>query len=87
MFNQLDVIKKAAALIEEKKYIKAKDILNNFIKNNKTLRIDIKFYYICKNTNLITNQKIDYERKHKLKGTTSSVFIEEVFSKPRSFIN
>ncbi len=45
MFNQLDVIKKAAALIEEKKYIKAKDILNNFIKNNKTLRIDVKFYY------------------------------------------
>ena len=45
MLNQIDVIKKAAVLIEEKNYIKAKDILNNFIKNNKTSKIDIKFYY------------------------------------------
>ena len=37
MHNQIDVIKKAAALIEEKKYIKAKDILNNFIKKNKRI--------------------------------------------------
>ncbi len=45
MLNQLDVIKKASILIEEKKYILAREILNNFIKNNKTSKIDIKFYY------------------------------------------
>ncbi len=46
MLNQLDVIKKASILIEEKKYSQAKEILNNFIKKNKTSRIDIKLYYI-----------------------------------------
>ena len=45
MLNQLDVIKNASILIEEKKYTEAKEILNNFIKINKTIRIDIKFYY------------------------------------------
>ncbi len=45
MSNQLDVIQKAAVLIEERKYLKAKEILNTFIKNNKTSKIDIKFFY------------------------------------------
>ena len=45
MLNQLDVIKNASILIEKKKYTEAKELLNNFIKINKTIRIDIKFYY------------------------------------------
>ena len=45
MLNQLDVIRNASILIEKKKYIEAKEVLNDFIKNNKTSKIDIKFYY------------------------------------------
>ena len=45
MPHQIDIIKEASSLIEEKRYIQAKKILNDFIKKNKTSKIDIKFYY------------------------------------------
>ena len=45
MLNQLDIIKRASILIEERKYFQAKEILHDFIKINKTSKIDIKFYY------------------------------------------
>jgi len=45
MLNQLEIIKKASILIEKKKFIQAKQILIDFQKNAKNLKIDIKFYY------------------------------------------
>ena len=43
--SQLEVIKKASILIEDKKYVLAKDILLEYIQNFKNTKIDIKLYY------------------------------------------
>ena len=45
MYNQLEVIRKASILIEEKRYIQAKNVLLDFIKNFTNVKLDIKFYY------------------------------------------
>ena len=45
MYSQLEVIKKASSLIEDKSYIQAKKILLNFFENSKNVKLDIKFYY------------------------------------------
>ena len=45
MYSQLEVIKKASTLIEEKNYIQAKKILLSFFENSKNVKLDIKFYY------------------------------------------
>lgn len=45
MEQQLRIIKETSILIEEKKYIKAKDILLDYIKREKNSKKNIKFYY------------------------------------------
>ena len=45
MYNQLEIIKKASILIENKKYIQAKKILLDFLENSKNIKLDIKFFY------------------------------------------
>jgi len=45
MHNQQEIIKNASSLIEEKKYLKAKDMMLNFLKNSHNIKINIKFYY------------------------------------------
>ncbi len=45
MHNQQEIIKNASSLIEEKKYLKAKDMMLNFLKNSQNIKINIKFYY------------------------------------------
>jgi tetratricopeptide (TPR) repeat protein len=45
MYNQLKIIENASILIAEKKYSEAKDVLLEFIKNVKNVKIDIKLYY------------------------------------------
>ncbi len=45
MDNQSGVIKKTSLLIEEKKYIQAKEILLDFLQNSKNIKIDIKIFY------------------------------------------
>ncbi len=45
MINQLEIIKKASFLLDNRNYVEAKDILLNFIKNSKNTKIDIKLYY------------------------------------------
>ena len=45
MINQLEIIKKVSFLLENKNYVEAKDVLLNFIKKSKNIKIDIKLYY------------------------------------------
>ena len=45
MLSQLEIIKKASILIEKKNYAKAKDILLEYLRKTKNIKIDIKFYY------------------------------------------
>ena len=45
MNSQLEVIKKTSILIKEKKYVIAKKILLDFMKNSKNIKLDIKIYY------------------------------------------
>ena len=45
MINQLEIIKKVSFLLENKNYVEAKDVLLNFIKNSKNIKIDIKLYF------------------------------------------
>ncbi len=45
MNSQLEIVKKVSVLIEEKKFHKAKFILLEFLKKNRNIKLDIKFYY------------------------------------------
>tara|TARA_B100001121_G_C18684117_1_gene619896 strand:+ start:1156 stop:2607 length:1452 start_codon:yes stop_codon:yes gene_type:complete len=45
MSDQFEIIKKASSFLENKRYTEAKDLLSNFLKNSKNVKIDIKFYY------------------------------------------
>ena len=45
MINQLEIIQKATFLLENKNYVEVKNLLLNFIKNSKNIKIDIKLYY------------------------------------------
>lgn len=45
MNNQLEIVKNASVLIEEKKFHQAKLILLDFINKNKNIKLNIKFYY------------------------------------------
>ena len=45
MKSQSEVIKKASILIEERNYIRAKEILLDFLEDSKNIKLDIKFYY------------------------------------------
>ena len=45
MSNQLEIIRKASSLLENKSYSEAKDLLLNFLKVSKNIKIDIKLYY------------------------------------------
>ena len=45
MSTQIDIIQKAATLIERRKYLEAKKILLEFEKANKNIKFDIKFFY------------------------------------------
>ena len=45
MYNQENILKKAATLIDKKKYKEAKFILLELIKGAKNIKIDAKIYY------------------------------------------
>ena len=46
MYSQLEIIKKASFYVDEKKYIQAKNLLLDFIKNNRNIGLDIKLFYV-----------------------------------------
>ena len=45
MSAQLEVIKQASTLIDQKKYLQAKKILLDFLNKSKNVKVDIKFFY------------------------------------------
>ena len=45
MYSQIEIIKKAAILLEKKEYFQAREILLDFIKSAKNIKPDIKLYY------------------------------------------
>ena len=45
MSDQLEIIRKASSLLENKSYSDAKDLMLNFLKVSKNIKIDIKLYY------------------------------------------
>ena len=45
MENQQKIIKTVSFLIEKKKYLDAKDIMLNFLKNSQNIKIGSQFYF------------------------------------------
>ena len=88
MNSQIEIIQKAATLIDRRKYLEAKEILLNYKKENKNIKLYLEFYYtLYLATNFLNERqnskkylekclKID-EKNHVVLNNLGNIFFRE----------